>query len=164
VASNLGQAIDFPTRGDQIPLLRLRLTHPLLLEALAAAGHGSRVLIADGNYPHSTGVRPGAPVIYLNLGPGRLTVPEVLAAVLTAVPVEAAHVMSPGEGPQPEIFRHFRELLGGVRADPLSRDDFYAAARGPDLAVAVATGEQRLFANIMLTVGVVPPVEPASGG
>jgi L-fucose mutarotase len=138
-------------------LLRLELTHPPLIGALAAAGHGSRVLIADGNYPHSTGVRPGAPVIYLNLAPGRLTVPEVLAAVLTVVRVEAAHVMSPGEGPQPEIFPHFRRLLGSVPTGSLRRDDFYAAARGPDLAVAVATGDQRLYANILLTVGVVTP-------
>ncbi|NLF56040.1 MAG: RbsD or FucU transport, partial [Candidatus Hydrogenedens sp.] len=30
-------------------MLKQRLTHPDILEALAAAGHGSKVLIADGN-------------------------------------------------------------------------------------------------------------------
>jgi L-fucose mutarotase/ribose pyranase (RbsD/FucU family) len=36
-------------------VLRTRLLHPEILAALAGAGHGSRVLIADGNYPFSTG-------------------------------------------------------------------------------------------------------------
>jgi L-fucose mutarotase len=37
----------------------------------------------------------------------------------------------------------------------LGRADFYGTARGPELAVAVATGEQRLYANILVTLGVV---------
>ena len=32
-------------------MLRTDLIHPPLLEALARCGHGSKVLIADGNYP-----------------------------------------------------------------------------------------------------------------
>jgi L-fucose mutarotase len=39
----------------------------------------------------------------------------------------------------------------------MARGEFYAAARSPDLAVAVASGDQRLYANILVTVGVVPP-------
>jgi L-fucose mutarotase len=42
-----------------------------------------------------------------------------------------------------------------VELEPLGRGDFYTTARGPELAVAVATGEQRLYANILLTLGVV---------
>ena len=30
-------------------------------------------------------------------------------------------------------------------------------ARGPDLALAIATGEQRIYANVLLTIGVVMP-------
>ena len=30
-------------------------------------------------------------------------------------------------------------------------------ARGPDCALAIATGEQRIYANILLTIGVVMP-------
>ena len=30
-------------------------------------------------------------------------------------------------------------------------------ARGPDTALAIATGEQRIYANILLTIGVVMP-------
>ena len=41
-------------------MLKYRLTHPEILAALAGAGHGSQVLIADGNYPFSTGANPAA--------------------------------------------------------------------------------------------------------
>jgi L-fucose mutarotase/ribose pyranase (RbsD/FucU family) len=33
-----------------------------------------------------------------------------------------------------------------------------ASARSPDLALVIATGEQRIYATILLTIGVVPPV------
>ena len=35
-------------------MLKYRLLHPELLRALGEAGHGARVLIADGNYPLAT--------------------------------------------------------------------------------------------------------------
>ncbi|HEY2946950.1 MAG TPA: RbsD/FucU family protein [Micromonosporaceae bacterium] len=138
-------------------MLRYPLTHPQLLAALAAAGHGSTVLLADGNYPHATGVGPNATTVFLNLRPGQIPVDDVLTAVVSAIPVEAATVMRPDRGPEPPIFARFRAILPGVELSGLARHDFYTAARGQDLAVAVATGDQRLYANILLTVGVVPP-------
>lgn len=36
-------------------MLKTRLLHPQILEALAEAGHGSRILIADSNFPMLTG-------------------------------------------------------------------------------------------------------------
>ena len=39
----------------------------------------------------------------------------------------------------------------------LGRFPFYAAARGSDVALVIATGEQRVYANLLLTIGVVPP-------
>ena len=39
-------------------MLNYTLVHPPLLRALAAAGHGSQVLLADGNYPAATANRP----------------------------------------------------------------------------------------------------------
>ena len=138
-------------------MLRYRLTHPELAAALAMAGHGSTVLLADGNYPLATATAPAARRVFLNLRPGQVPVDDVLATVLDAVPVEAARVMAPDEGPEPPVFATFRDLLGDVPLGTLDRAGFYAAARGPDLAVAVASGDQRLYANILLTVGVVPP-------
>jgi L-fucose mutarotase len=139
-------------------VLRFPLIHPPLLAALAACGHGGKVLLADANYSHSTNVHPGAEVIYLNLRPGLLTVDQVLAPVLAAVPVEAAHVMTPDDGSEPDVFPVYREQLGPtVPLQPLGRFEFYAACREQDLAVCVATGDDRLYANILLTVGFIAP-------
>jgi L-fucose mutarotase len=37
----------------------------------------------------------------------------------------------------------------------LARQDFYAACRAPELAVCVATGDGRHYANVLLTVGAI---------
>lgn len=129
--------------------------HPELLSALARAGHGSRVLIADGNYPVATAARPGAPVVFLNVRPGLLDALTVLDAVRDLVPVEAAAVMAP-DGPDPDIFDGFAAVLPGVELARLGRSAFYEAARGDDLALVIATGEVRLFGNLLVTIGVVP--------
>lgn len=139
-------------------MLRGPLLHPEVLSALGAAGHGSRVLIADGNYPFSTGSHPAAKRVFLNLTRGFAPVDEVLAVLAQAIPIEAAHVMQPAEGPEPPIFQSFRQVLpADISLQPLERFAFYEAARGPDLALVIATGEQRIYANILLTIGVVPP-------
>ena len=139
-------------------MLRFPLIHPPLLAALASAGHGGRVLIADANYSHSTNVSPSAEVIYLNLRPGLVRVDDVLEPVLAAVPVEEATVMRPDDGSTPDAFGRYRELLGPeLPLRPLTRLDFYAECRQPDLAVCVATGDQRLYANIVLTIGYIRP-------
>ncbi|NMB12696.1 MAG: RbsD or FucU transport [Firmicutes bacterium] len=139
-------------------MLRSALTHPDILDSLARAGHGSQVLIADGNYPFSTGANPVADRVYLNLTPGIPLATDVLRVILTAIPVEAAHVMVPQEGPEPPIFAEFRELLGeDIPLQTLGRFEFYEAARGQDIALVIATGEQRVWANVLLTIGVVLP-------
>jgi len=139
-------------------MLTSRLTHPEILAALARAGHGSQVLIADGNYPFSTGSNPAAQHVYLNLTRGFAPVDQVLEVLVAAVPIEAAHVMMPEDGSEPPIFASFRQLLPeGVELQALGRFDFYEAARGGNVALVIATGEQRIYANILLTIGVVPP-------
>jgi L-fucose mutarotase len=139
-------------------VLRFPLVHPPLLAALGAAGHGARILIADANYSHSTNVHPRAAVIHLNLRPGLVTVDQVLEPVIAAVPVEAVTVMRPDDGSTPAVFGRYRQLLGDdLPLRPLGRLDFYAACREPDLAVCVATGDDRLYANILLTIGYINP-------
>lgn len=141
-------------------MLTCRLIHPEILAALAGAGHGSQVLIADGNYPFSTGVNPAATRVYLNLTRGFAPVDEVLAVLVDAIPIESAHVMVPETGPEPPIFQSFREVLPKeLELRPLGRYSFYDAARGPNVALVIATGEERIYANILLTIGVVPPEE-----
>jgi L-fucose mutarotase len=145
-------------------MLTTRLLHPEILRALGEAGHGAQVLIADGNYPLLTRTNPAAHRVYLNLAPGTLTTTDVLRVLAHAIPIEAAHVMVPESGSEPGIFGEFRELLPDVPLQPLGRFEFYDAARGPDLALAILTGEQRVYANLLLTIGVVMLEEASQEG
>ena len=70
-------------------MLQSELIHPQISQILARAGHSSKVLIADGNYPASSAIGPKAELISLNLAPGLVTVAQVLRVLLTAIPVEA---------------------------------------------------------------------------
>lgn len=141
-------------------MLRYKLLHPEILAALGSAGHGAQILIADGNYPFATRSNPRARQVYLNLAPGVLGATDVLNVLVDAVPIEAAHVMVPDTGDEPPIFREFRELMPGMQLYILRRFEFYEAASAPDVTLVIATGEQRIYANLLLTIGVIPP-EPS---
>jgi L-fucose mutarotase len=144
-------------------VLRTRLIHPEILAALAAAGHGSQVLISDGNFPHATATPPTARRVYLNLSPGRVTATEVLEAIAATAPLEAAAVMRPDDADAPPMLEEFRALLPqGTPVEVVERFAFYDLARGRDVALVVATGDQRLYANVLLTLGYVDPA--ASSG
>jgi len=143
--------------GEYARVLTYRLIHPDILGALAAAGHGARVLITDGNYPASTQAGDNAEVVYLNLAPGKLTVPDVLDVLARAVPIEDAIVMEPDSGPEPPIFQEFRSFFPDIELVRLGRFEFYEEASGPDTCLQIVTGEQRIYANILLTLGVVAP-------
>ena len=135
-------------------MLNHTLIHPEILDAIGAAGHGSRILIADGNYPASTKCGENSELVYLNLTPGSPTVTAVLDVLLTAIPVEDAMVMVPADGSEPPIFAEFRERLGNVALTPSDRFAFYDEAGSPDTCLTIVTGEQRIYANLLLTIGV----------
>lgn len=137
------------------------MTHPQFLRALAAAGHGSKVLLADANYPHTTGVSARCELVSLNLAPGMLDVLQVLEVLKRTIPIERAEIMTPADGETVDIpiHREFREALPNVEFGELSRFDFYDAARSEEVGIIVATGEQRLYGNLLLTVGVRQPGE-----
>src|SRR3954462_13262184 len=111
-------------------MLKSQLLHPQMLAALARSGHGSKVLISDGNYPHWTKHGPNAEVVYLNLAPGQLLVTDVLRTLVTAVPVEKAEVMDYARtGPyaltvDPPIWSEFRPLLPGLELEKIERQAF----------------------------------------
>ena len=147
-------------------MLRSRLIHPQILEALGRAGHSSKILIADGNYPFSTQLGPNAKLISLNLSPGVVNVTQVLEALVSAVPIEAATIMQPvqsgpyalpGDPPIWDIPAESRRGRRQVELDKLERFPFFDAARDPNVAITIATGEQRLYANLLLQIGVVFP-------
>lgn len=138
------------------------MTHPQFLRALAAAGHGSKILLADANYPHTTGVNPRCELISLNLAPGLLDVSHVLDVLKRTIPIERAEIMTPAPDADPveiPIHDEFRAALPGVEFGEISRWDFYEAARDENVGIIVATGEQRLYGNLLLTVGVRQPGE-----
>ena len=136
-------------------MIKHRLIHPVILEALASAGHGSKVLITDGNFPASTCIGDNASLVYLNLAPGKPTVTEVLDILLTAIVIEDAAVMMPAKGPEPPIFQEFRSLMPEMTLTKFERFEFYEEASGPDTCLQIVTGEQRIYANLLLTIGVV---------
>lgn len=144
-------------------MLRSPLLHPTILAALARAGHGSKVLIADGNYPAWTRRGPNAEVVHLALAPGMPPVTDVLRVLGEVTPIEAAEVMTPPAGsPEPTVFAELRALLS-VPLTALEREPFYRAAGSSDVALTIVTGEERLYANVLLTIGVVPPRDRAPG-
>jgi L-fucose mutarotase len=138
-------------------MLKTRLLHPEILAALGEAGHGAQVLIADGNYPLATRSNPSCRRVYLNLAPGTVSATDVLGVLAVSVPIEAAEGMLTDDGVPPEIHREFQALLPGVPLGARERLEFYEHARGRDVALAIATGEQRTYANVLLTIGVVQP-------
>ncbi|MCY3781461.1 MAG: RbsD/FucU family protein [Chloroflexi bacterium] len=144
-------------------MIDAKLIHPQILGALGKAGHGATILIPDGNYPVETGAHPRAERVYLNLAPGMATVTDVLEAVLSVTPIEAAQVMRRDDGEEPSIYADFRRLLpDDVELSPLERFAFYDEAKKDDCCLVIATGEQRIYANILLTIGVVaPPADQA---
>lgn len=148
-------------------MLRTTLLHPQILEALGRAGHSSKILIADGNYPFATQLGPSATLVALNLSPGKVSATDVLEALVTAVPIEAATIMQPvTSGPyalkeDPPIWGSFRRILDEAGVDvpfeKLERFAFFDAAKDENVALTIATGEQRLYANLLLQIGVVFP-------
>lgn len=133
-----------------------RLQHPDILSALARAGHGSCVLIADGNYPVLTHSPATAAKVFLNLRPGMVQVPDVLEVLRDTVPIEQATLMATPDGQPAGIHQEFLKLLpAGVTTRSLTRAEFYAAVNQPTTALVIATGEEQRFANLLLTIGVV---------
>ncbi len=136
-------------------MLTTTLLHPEILRALGRSGHGSQVLIADGNYPFSTGSPTTAEKVFLNLRPGTVKVTDVLEALVASIPIEAATVMVPDDKADQPIFREFRQLLPkNLDLTKIGRFEFYDKARSSYTALVIAYGEERIYANLLLTIGV----------
>ena len=146
-------------------MLNLTLIHPEILAVLGRAGHGSKVLIADGNYPFSTKLGPKAKLVSLNLAPGIITCTQAFEVIVSAVPIEDVVLMDTlKEGPytmkeEPPIWREFAEIAARFSykntISKYPRETFYKNASSSDVALTIATGERRIYANILITIGVV---------
>ena len=145
-------------------MLKSDLIHPEISQIVAQAGHSSKILIADGNYPASSAIGPGAKIVSLNLAPGLVSVSQVLKVLLNAVPIEAVNTMGmPDDDPyklesDPPAWDEYREILktagSEIELQPIERWDFYDAVDSRDHVLTIQTGDQALWANLLLTVGV----------
>jgi D-ribose pyranase len=124
------------------------LLHPGLLEAVAAAGHGDVIVIADAGLR----VPRDRPVIHLGLTRGIPTVEQVVTALQPELVVESACVAV-----------EFGEWNPGVRAgvvaalgrEPEERPHAELMADMAERAILyVKTGECSAFASVALTCGV----------
>ena len=144
-------------------MLKTQLLHPDILRNCAQAGHHAKILIADGNYPASTKKGPNAELVCLNLSPGCVTAAQVLRAVLSAVPVDFVNTMgippddAYAQKGEPPVWAEFRKIVKEaglkVKLEPISKWDFYKQVESPDHVLTIQTGDQALWANVLLTIG-----------
>lgn len=134
-------------------MLTTKCIHPEIIAAVAHAGHGDKILIADGNFPLQMKCS-NSKLVYLGLERDLPTVPEVLEALKSIAVFEKAEVMMPEDGQEPQIFSQFRASLDEMELSPLGRCAFYDACGKPDVILAIATGESRTYANLLVTIGV----------
>jgi L-fucose mutarotase len=125
----------------------LKSLHPLLapelLFALASMGHGDEIAIVDANFPAASLARRLVPM----RGVGTAEVLADAAAIMRAaggVEVAATAIGS---------IRAALDgaMLGSVRVAELERFSFYERAK--HAFAIVATGERRLYGNVLLTAG-----------
>lgn len=138
-----------------------KILSPELVYTLMSMGHGDTIVLADGNFPAETF---GQRVVRAD-GHG---VPELLAAVLELMPLDVEYTDSPVslmavvEGDtanaNPAIWGTYRSVIDAadprdVSIEHIERYAFYEKAK--HAYAVVATGEEAVYANILLTKGVV---------
>ena len=134
------------------------LLSPELLMILRAMGHGDEIAIVDANFPAKSNARR---LIRLD----GVDSSQTLAALLSVLPLDS-FVKAPANGMQvvgkpkevPPAIADFQKLvdrLAGfpVRIGRIERFAFYERAK--TCFAIVATSDRRLYANIILTKGVI---------
>ena len=135
------------------------LLGPDLLRTLRAMGHGDEIAIVDGNYPAETDARR---ILRMD---GTNAV-EILDAILSVLPVDdfvpeaVFRPAVPGDIKRIEpVHQDFAAVL--ARYEPKQKivalvgQDFYSRVKG--CYAIVASGEPRLFGNIIVKKGVIRP-------
>ncbi|MDD6991143.1 MAG: L-fucose mutarotase [Oscillospiraceae bacterium] len=135
-----------------------KIISPELIKTLMEMGHGDELVIGDGNFPAET---YGKRVIRCD-GHG---VPELLDAIMqlfpldtyTEKPVMLMEVV-PGDPVVPTIWEEYKEIINkyepeNCKIEMIERFAFYERAK--NAYAIVATGEEAIYANIILKKGVV---------
>lgn len=133
-----------------------KIISPELLKVLCEMGHGDEIVIADANYPAETN---GKRVVRAD----GLKGPELLEAILELIPLdtyaeENMLLMATTNGdPTPEIWDVYKKGAEkkdkNVRLGFLERNEFYN--RSKNAYAIVASGEEAIYANIILKKGVI---------
>lgn len=134
-------------------MLLNNLVNPEIIGAVARCGHKDKILISAGNFSLQTRANPDAKHIYLSLTKGTPTSTQILDAILTVCPVEAATVIGVKNDPPCEAHQDYTKSLGGMELEVVSPDEFYAMAGEKVVQVAIQSGDYRPFSNILLQVG-----------
>ena len=126
---------------------RSGLLHADLAGHLARLGHTDLVVVADRGLP----LPPAVPVVDLALVPGVVDLRTVLDALLGEIVVQS-HIMAAEAtgGPFPDWLDERSHLLGERRLT--SHDELKALL--PRARLAVRTGEETPYANVVLECGV----------
>ena len=136
------------------------LLSPELLFTLRAMGHGDEIAIVDANYPADNA---GNRVIRAD----GLSATQVLDAILSVMPLdafvaEAAWRPQLPKDPAKELPVHaeFQAIIakhetGKFKLHALAPEAFYEKANSA--YAMVASGERRLYGNIVLKMGVIHP-------
>ena len=144
------------------PLLNAELLH-----ALRAMGHGDEIAIVDANFPATTMAQR---LIRLD----GVAATRAVEAILSLLPLDdfvdrpASRMQVVGDAKAvPPVCREFQALVDRAigRASPLGvieRRKFYERVRG--CYAVVATGESRLYGNLILSKGVIRPAESGRRG
>ncbi|MDT2813932.1 RbsD/FucU family protein [Vagococcus carniphilus] len=131
---------------------------PELIKVLMEMGHGDEIVIADGNYPAASNAKQ------LVRCDG-LGVPELLESILKLLPMDTYQEYSIGlmkvaEGDPtiPVIWDDYKKIIKEAaveneKIELITRQEFYD--RGKEAYAIVATGEEAIYANILLKKGVV---------
>lgn len=133
-----------------------KIVSPSLLKILCEMGHGDEIVVADGNFPcESMGTR----VVRADGLGGE----EVLQAILALIPLDTYAEENfilmqtvPGDE-RPAIWDSYKKIADAndknVRLGMEERFAFYERAK--KAYAIVATGEEKVYANIILKKGVV---------
>ena len=102
-------------------------------------------------------------MVSLNLSPGVVTVAQALRALITAVPVDHVNTMGiPPDDPyaqsgEPPVWEEYRRIVADagltMKLEPIPKWDFYEAVNSSDHVLTIQTGDQALWANVLLTMG-----------
>lgn len=133
-----------------------KILSPQLLKILSEMGHGDELVIADANFPAET---MGQRVVRADGISGT----DMLKAILKVIPLdtyakENFMLMETTNGdPTPEIWAKYDKIVDSLdknkKKEMIERFAFYERAK--KAYVVIATGEEAIYANIILKKGVI---------